>query len=644
VTAALTRVRSAAAVLLFVPVLAIARARESTSPEDARPHVVYVLTDDQRFDTLPGIAPYMPQDVFPRLQATLMAEGVTFTGAYNSNPLCAPTRASILSGGYYCHHTGVLRNSFPEGGARAFNDARSIGTLLQAKGYRTAFVGKYINGYSELTGRTSTGEKISNLKYVPPGWNVFIHRQFSYDWHENNFVVGSSDATGPSEGFALPRQRAPFRAALPDLVARGLPARLGAYIEAYDPDRAPYATTFVQEIAEVLIAEAKHGDEPWFVLLALEAPHQPAVPAREDRGRYADFVHRSPGLADDLTDKPLHVRRKAEHYRTTKPIGPVKDPNELWIRMLETLRGVDRLVGSIVDALDAEPSILDDTALFFSSDNGYLWGEHGLRRKRAPYEESLLAPLVARVPGVEPGTRSHPVAADLDVPVTILSLAGYPPDDLAKLAVDGRSLQPLLGSAEIEHRPFRFCQNYGTEVLGRNFDEPVWASVTEGSWKYVEYDYSTEDGSPCFELYDLETDPFELDGRHADPALDVLVERLAQLVERNRGLAVTGFRSPENALPTALLGQPYEHRIRAVGGHPPYGFHVSDAPFAKTDPTWQRGLPPGLTLAIDGTLTGVPRAAGTYELMLLLSDSQRAPHRGGRQTYRARVRLTVDGS
>jgi N-acetylglucosamine-6-sulfatase len=132
-----------------------------------RPDILLILTDDQRYDTLWA----MP--TVRRLQA----KGVTFRNAIATNPLCCPSRASILTGNY-SHTTGVMSNRGAHGGFEAFNDSYTIATELQASGYRTGLVGKYLNGYH--------GDG-----YTPPGWDVWepyttfsgedLYRQFTTD-------------------------------------------------------------------------------------------------------------------------------------------------------------------------------------------------------------------------------------------------------------------------------------------------------------------------------------------------------------------------------------------------------------------------------------------------------------------------------
>jgi hypothetical protein len=117
---------------------------------------IVILTDDQRWDTLWAM---------PIVQEKLMARGVTFTNAFVTTPLCCPFRASFLSGGFYAHNTGVLTNALPNGGVSRFHDEETIATILQGAGYKTALMGKYMNGYLKIA------------PYIPPGWTKFIGLQ-----------------------------------------------------------------------------------------------------------------------------------------------------------------------------------------------------------------------------------------------------------------------------------------------------------------------------------------------------------------------------------------------------------------------------------------------------------------------------------
>ena len=121
------------------------------SRDPFRPNIVLVLTDDQRWDTVSAM---------PNVTNRLVRPGVDFRNAFASNPLCCPSRVSILTG-RYSHSTGVFSNRPPHGGFASFRDRATIATRLRAAGYRTAYMGKYLNGYANNT-------------YVPPGWDRWL--------------------------------------------------------------------------------------------------------------------------------------------------------------------------------------------------------------------------------------------------------------------------------------------------------------------------------------------------------------------------------------------------------------------------------------------------------------------------------------
>src|SRR3954469_23275365 len=112
----------------------------ATAPALAQMNVLVVMTDDQRFDTI---------NKMPNI-ADLASQGVRFTNSYAPTPLCGPSRPSVYSGGFLAQNTNVLGNEGPNGGARVFNDNVNLGTVMQSAGYRTYFVGKWVNGYEGL--------------------------------------------------------------------------------------------------------------------------------------------------------------------------------------------------------------------------------------------------------------------------------------------------------------------------------------------------------------------------------------------------------------------------------------------------------------------------------------------------------------
>jgi N-acetylglucosamine-6-sulfatase len=344
----------------------------SSSPSPP-PSLVLVLTDDQTADSLP---------VMENVGRLLADRGVTFTRAFATTPLCCPSRASILTG-RYSSHTGVYDNRFPRGGARAFDDTSTLATWLQAAGYETSLVGKYMNEYG--VGRAD----------VRPGWT---------DWH----------------GLLLRRADSYYGY---ELNSNGRTARFGRRPE-------DYLTTVLASRAVDFIERAS---APFFLTFAPYAPHAPAEPEGRDRTAFADAPpHRPPSF-----DRAVHGGPAGLLPRLSgRDIGNIDRHRR---RALASLLSVDRAVARIVDALERR-ELLENTVIVFTSDNGHLFGEHRIYFKTWPYEESVRVPLVVRGPGFGPRRTDDRLVANIDIASTFAELARVTPG----LPQDGRSLVPLL--------------------------------------------------------------------------------------------------------------------------------------------------------------------------------------------------------
>ena len=609
-----------------------------------QPDILFVLTDDQRTDSMPGVSPAtMPQDVFANVEALLIDQGITFTRAYNTNPLCAPARASLLAGGFRGQNNGVLFNSQPLGGAPGLDDTSSIGTLLQAKGYRTAFVGKYPNNYQNLTGIDTGGQPIPPFRYIPPGWDVFLHRQFSQNMFINNFAFGASTSAGPESGLKIPGDQGQLNSFVMQLEAQGFPTTVGDYLRAFDLQNQPYNVTFIEDIGLALLEDAKTSPQPWFIFLAVEPPHVPATPDIPDQGVYAGYTYQGNAWGEpDMSDKPRHTQvHAAEEFDELYAALPPGDPDTLWQMMLESMRSVDRMMGNLVGEIDSHPN-LSDTAVFFTSDNGYLWGEHRITEKRAVYEESVGAPCIVRVPGTPAGvTRDGLVAVNLDIPATIFELAGYTPSEIATtIGSDGTSLLPLMLDPLASWRSHLTLQSFGREVIGGFSWDSSWVCVLQPPLKYVEHDYFAADGAITRELYDLALDPFEEQSQHANPAYAASMASLAQIAGQEAGLYLTEFTTYDDDLPPARKNSPYSHALVPRGGTPPYTFSLSSAvPNSSTGCILTP--PPGIALSANGVLSGVPTQPGCYEFIVDVHDSSISPQNGMPQQFSRRMRLRV---
>jgi N-acetylglucosamine-6-sulfatase len=166
-------------------------------PQTARPNVILITTDDQSLTDL---------GVMRNVRAQLGRRGTTFTNAFSPYPLCCPARASILTG-QYAHNHSVFGNRPPYGGFQAFDDDNTLPLWLQSAGYRTAIIGKYLNGYPGVAGQD----------YVAPGWDLwhvptrgiynYRHWTLNEDGRARQAALRSG-FTAQAAGGATPGQRA----------------------------------------------------------------------------------------------------------------------------------------------------------------------------------------------------------------------------------------------------------------------------------------------------------------------------------------------------------------------------------------------------------------------------------------------------
>lgn len=339
----------------------------SSVSSGTRPNILVVMSDDQRADTLWAM---------PNVGARLASEGVTFTNARTSSPMCCPARASFLSGGFYSGETGVLGNLYPNGGSSLFESRTSIAARLQDSGYHTGLIGKYLNQYGSL------GSVV-----VPSGWNIWWGAGSFLSYWDYNVVRGGSDSL----------------------------ESVGSLVHYEDR----YLTDQIMQEGVSFVLSAT---EPFFLLVTPYAPHMPCEVRQGDEAGFADFAFRGPGFMEaDLSDKPAWAATAVE---VTPGYEAAAD---YFARcQLGLLQSLDQGVGRLVDAVE-QRGLMDNTVIVYVSDNGYLWGEHRLLGKTQPYGASLSVPLVVRVPGTQPRQDSVPLSANLSLAATIQDWAGLDP-------------------------------------------------------------------------------------------------------------------------------------------------------------------------------------------------------------------------
>lgn len=417
----------------------------SAAPAVTRPpNVLVILTDDQRVGTL-GVMPHTVQ--------FFRSGGRTFTRGFVTTPLCCPSRSSIFTG-LYAHNHGVLTN-----GRHSLPHGVTLQRYLHDAGYRTAIVGKFLNGWP--------------LDRNPPYFDRWV-------------LTKGGTYRDPEANV--------------DGTVRTLQG---------------YATDiFASRAAHLLEGFEANDARPWFLYVAPKAPHLPAIPADEYADAPVPGWAGNPGVLEtDRRDKPPWVQDESVSQHRIAVTRTAQ---------LRTLLSVDDLVRRMSGKLETLGE-RRETIAFFLSDNGFMWGEHGLTRKGHPYTHSIKVPFLLRWPGhVGRGSRDWRFAANIDLAPTILDAAGITPAS----PMDGRS---LLRSWTRRH--------LFTEMFRPGPGEfPGWASIRTKRMQYIEY-YNDERSHVIFrEYYRLDLDPWQLTNllRDGNPANNPDIARLHRLVKNYR--------------------------------------------------------------------------------------------------------------
>jgi N-acetylglucosamine-6-sulfatase len=452
------------ALLVACLLLCGGRVVEAQSPAtSARRNVIFILSDDHRYDFM-GFHQGAPDWLQTPNLDRMAREGVHLANAFVTTALCSPSRASILTG-QYAHRHGVVDNNIDvPAGTHYFPE------YLQKAGYRTAFFGKWHMGAATDEPRPGFDRWVSFR-----GQGVYYNPTLNVDGQE------------------VKRQ---------------------GYISEILTD---YALDWLKK------EQATEPEKPFFLYLSHKAVHAMFEPAPADSDRYAGKPVPYPATmrtdAPGIASWPEWVREQRSSWHGVDYMyhGQM-DFNTFYRRYAETLQGVDRSVGEVLDYL--KRTGLDRTTLvIYMGDNGFQFGEHGLIDKRTAFEASMRVPMLAWAPGmIRPGTVIEENVLNLDVMPTVLELAGAkaPPEHVE----DGMSFLPLLRGETVPSWRKDFLYEYYWEW---NFPQtPTQYAIRTDRYKYI-YDYGLWDQDM---LFDLQSDPQEAHNLIDDPAKKALAAQL----------------------------------------------------------------------------------------------------------------------
>lgn len=438
---------------LTAAVLAIALAgvfdssgRRAVATVSARPNIVFVMADDLSMNLL---------RFMPNVQR-LAADGVSLARYYVVDSLCCPSRTSIMTG-EYPHNTGVFTNVLPDGGYAAFvakhDGNKTFAVALQKSGYRTALMGKFLNGYQQTNP-------------AAPGWTQWVSTGNGYA--EFNYTLNIN----------------------------------GKY-ETHGNAPSDYLTDVLSNKAAAFIQSSVSAGAPFFLEVSTFAPHKPEVPAPRYATAYSTSVLPKTAAFNTLPTNPPSWMRAI----------PAMDSSDLryaqgrWLARVRSVLAIDDLVGRLRTELTSL-GVARNTYVIFTSDNGFHLGDHRLvYGKQTVFDTDVQVPLFVAGPGVPAAWTSHQMLSSIDLAPTFEHIAGVP----VPATVDGVSMlrqwhgqiptgwqQAIL----IEHH---LSAGGVTDPDAQEIEPPSYEAVRTSTGLYAQYPPSN-----VAEFYNTSTDPWEL--------------------------------------------------------------------------------------------------------------------------------------
>jgi arylsulfatase A-like enzyme len=516
---------AAAAVGLCLAALLAAAATASARPagagKDGKPNILVVMTDDMAQTDL---------QFMPSVRRKLAQKGTRFTSAIDAFPLCCPARATFITG-QYSHNHGVVGNFAPFGWYGMKNRGNTLPVWLDDAGYRTAAIGKWLNGYGALDAH---GE-------VPKGFDTWrgLLDVSAYDYY--NFVMNKDGALKAWGDKEFAKKLVEFAHIEVDDEPDSLATIFAELTRLFGPPPydywgsekpSDYSPDVTGEVANRIVRGERNAKKPFFIWWSPAAPHREDV-STTLMGRSGPDPRPAPRYSDESEGLTLPEGPSFNNPGTgptpenMEAAGPLDqgDIDQLGLDYqgrAGSLMAVDDHVAEMVKTL-RETHQLKNTVIMFVSDNGWLEGEHRIPGdKYLPYEESLKVPMIIRGPGVPQGQKVSGQISNVDFAPTLLDFANA----AAGRTMDGLSLLPTM--KDPDKRPNRAlgieapAPLFAGQIPVNGWDRP-YEGVRTDRYTFVEY---TESGDR--QLFDRQADPHELHNLAGDPAYAEVEQRLAE--------------------------------------------------------------------------------------------------------------------
>jgi arylsulfatase len=458
---------------------------------DERPNIIFIITDQQRFDTIRALGfDYMETPNMDRL----VNEGTTFTNCHITAASCAPARASLFTG-YYPHTTGILKN--------ADTWQHSWIESLADSGYRCINVGK-MHTYPY---HTPLG---FHERYVVENKDRFLEERYYFDeWDKALRARG-----------LVKQQREEYRK------RDDYSEALGAFDWELPEDL--QSDMFVGEMAKWWIETKPKTEEPLFLEIGFPGPHPPYDPTPEYAAKYMDKdLPLMDVTQEELDNQPTPFKEmrvhntEVDHDSVVHQLDPSPEARHRQrAYYLANVTMIDTKIGEILESLDNK-GYLDNAVVIFTSDHGDCLTDHGHSQKWTMYDTITRMPMVVWSPGrFEAGKQIDGLCQQMDIGPTILELAGVEVPEL----LEAETLLPVLQGEDWTPREYVFAEQARDGILqGTDF----MTMVRSEDWKLVHFM-----DEPTGQLFDLNNDPDEIHNLWDDPAhiekkremLDVLRE------------------------------------------------------------------------------------------------------------------------
>lgn len=488
----------------------------AASSDDKRPNIIHIMSDDHSYQTISAYGHPISQIARTPNIDRLADEGMLFRRAYVENSLSTPSRACLMTG-LYSHQNGQRRLGAGIDTSKVF-----FSELLRAAGYNTAVIGKW-HMQCEPKGFDSYCVLRGQGPYYNPGFKTeksegryIVEEGYTTDLITDHALEFLKNADRDRPFCLLVHHKAPHRNWMP----------ASKYVNLYDDEEFPCPTTLSDDYSsrgtaassqkmkifddmkmlyDLKVCESEKDREIFGNIP--DGDRELLVEAYEEQNREA--------LAGGLSGKDL-LEWKYQRY--------LKD-------YLRCIKSVDDGVGRILDYLE-ESGLAENTVVVYTSDQGFYMGEHGWFDKRFMYEESFRTPLIIRYPGViAPGSESTELVQNIDYAPTYLDLAGLKKEkDMV-----GCSLVPLFDhTAAVKWRDciYYHYYDYPAVHMVRRHD-----GIFDGRFKLIHFYGEGVDGDSDVgydELYDLLSDPMELNNIYGVPGYEKITSELQKKLDEHR--------------------------------------------------------------------------------------------------------------